>query len=98
MSPVPNLASESRLGQSCTPPVGLPHTSAVDPIEEWGRRFGLDAEECGFLRKLGFRIGDNLEAISDRMWELAAIPVCRRLSILSAYSRSLEASATASLE
>ena len=36
MSPVPGLASESHLVQSCMPPAGMPRTSVIDPIEEWG--------------------------------------------------------------
>ena len=58
----------------------------------WGCDFGLDAGECGYLQKLRFRGGDNLDTISEKMWEAALVPIFHCVSILKAYSLSLEAS------
>ena len=77
---------------------GASHAGAPGPIDIWGHQFGLDAEECGYLQKLGFRVGDDLSAISENMWEAAAVPVCHRVSILKAYSSSLADSAAVPLQ
>ena len=92
MSPTPG--SHFQVQSSIIP--GPSHVGPPDPIDTWGHQFGLDAEECGYLRKLGFRVGDNLDAISEKMWEAAAVPVCHCVSILKAYSLSFTASAATS--
>lgn len=77
---------------------GASHAGAPGPIDIWGHQFGLDAEECGYLQKLGFRVGDDLGAISENMWEAAVVLVCHRVSILKAYSLSLTDSAAVPLQ
>lgn len=88
MSPTP----ASHFGAQSSTVAGVSNAGAPDPIDMWGRDYGLDAEECGYLRKLGFRVGDKLDTISEKMWEAASVPILRRVSILKAYSLSLEAS------
>lgn len=52
--------------------------STADAVAAWCRQHNLGDEESQCLRKLGFKIGDDLDELSDEMWKFAeALPLCR---------------------
>ena len=63
---------------------------AQNTVEAWCQTYGLGPEECQSLIKLDFKVGDKLDALSDTIWERAAVPPLRRIRILEAYSASKE--------
>jgi hypothetical protein len=63
---------------------------AQNTVEAWCQTYGLGAEECQSLIKLDFKVGDKLDALSDTIWEWAAVPPLRRIRILDAYTASKE--------
>jgi len=80
---------------SPTPAVHQPsqqiHTIPTqNTVETWCQTYGLGPEECQSLIKLDFKVGDKLDALSDAIWEWAAVPPLRRICILEAYATSKE--------
>ena len=59
-----------------------------DAAAAWCCQHNLGDEESQCLRKLGFRVGDDLDELTDEMWKFAeALPLCR-MRILRAYKSS----------
>jgi hypothetical protein len=57
-----------------------------------GVTHNLGDEESQCLQKLGFRVGNDLDELTDGMWEFAeALPLCR-MHILRAYRSSKDVS------
>jgi hypothetical protein len=60
----------------------------VDTVAAWCCQHNLGDEGSQCLRKLGFRVGDDLDELTDEMWKFAeARPLCR-MQILRAYRSS----------
>jgi hypothetical protein len=59
-----------------------------NPVEEWCQKYALDDEDCQSLKKLGFKVGDKLDALGADIWEWAAVPPLARIRILNAYVAS----------
>ncbi|KAG2150929.1 hypothetical protein DEU56DRAFT_714345, partial [Suillus clintonianus] len=55
-----------------------------NPVEEWCQKYALDDEDCQSLKKLGFKVGDKLDALGADIWEWAAVPPLARIRILNA--------------
>jgi hypothetical protein len=69
------------------------NTSIVDAAAAWCRQYNLGDEELRCLQRLGFRVGDNLNDLTDEMWNFAeALPLCR-MRIIRAYKSSLQSPA-----
>jgi hypothetical protein len=69
------------------PGPSAPHgnVSVVDAVAAWCQQHDLGDEESQCLRKLGFKVGDDLDELDDEMWKFAeALPLCR-MRILRAY-------------
>jgi hypothetical protein len=74
------------------PEPNTPHgnISTADAVVAWCRQHDLGDEESQCLKKLGFKVGDDLDELSDEMWKFAeALPLCR-MRILRAYRSSKE--------
>jgi hypothetical protein len=64
----------------------------VDAVAAWCRQHNLSNEKSQCLQKLGFRVGDDLDELTDEMWKFAeALPLCR-MRILRAYRSSKDVS------
>ena len=64
----------------------------VDAATAWCHQHNLGDEESQCLRKLGFKVGDDLDEVTDEMWKFAeALPLCR-MRILRAYRSSKDVS------
>jgi hypothetical protein len=71
-----------------SPPDG--NISMVDAVVAWCHQHNLSEEESQCLRKLGFKVGDDLDELSNEMWKFAkALPLCH-MCILQAYRSSKE--------
>jgi hypothetical protein len=69
------------------------NTSMVDAMAAWCCQHNLGDEESQCLQRLGFRVGDDLDELTDEMWKFAEVlPLCR-MCILRAYKLSLQSSA-----
>jgi hypothetical protein len=88
-SPTPTSPGPPTMRQ---PEPGTSHgnISVADAVAAWCCQHDLGDKEAQCLRKLGFKIGDDLDELSDEMWKLAeALPLCR-MHILRAYRSSKE--------
>lgn len=66
----------------------------ADAVGAWCQQHDLGEDETQCLRKLGFKVGDDLEELSDDMWKFAGVlPLCR-MHIIRAYRSSKEVNAT----
>jgi len=64
----------------------------VDAVAAWCHQHKLGDEESQCLQKLGFKVGDDLDELTDKMWKFAgALSLCR-MWILRAYRLSKDVS------
>jgi hypothetical protein len=83
MSPSPTTAIHQ-----IVPSTSTGNISTVDAAAAWCRQHDLGDDESQCLRRLGFRVGDDLDELTDEMWKFAkALPLCR-MRILRAYKSS----------
>lgn len=74
--------------QSNALPTLQPASKTEEDVYGWCQQHGLGADERDALKELGFKVGDQLDALSDGMWEAAKVrPLCR-MRILAAYNAS----------
>ena len=64
--------------------------AAENAVAIWCRKFGLDTEERDSLTKLGFKVSDKLDSLSDTLWEWAGVLPLGHIRILEAYAASKE--------
>jgi hypothetical protein len=55
-------------------------------IEGWCNKHNLGDDECQGLTKLGFRVGDKLDALAKDVWQWAGLGPLHQQRILAAYS------------
>lgn len=59
--------------------------AGAESVDEWCRRHSLGEDERQGLIKLGFKVGDKLDDLTNDLWEWAGLaPLCR-MRILVAY-------------
>ena len=86
MSPSPATIRQAELS--------TPNGNMVDAVAVWCRQHNLGDEESQCLKKLGFKVGDDLDELSDEMWKFAeALPLCH-MRILRAYRSSKDVKGT----
>ena len=71
-------------------PVAGPSNAGVgtESVDDWCNKFNLGDEERQGLNKLGFRVGDKLDSLTNDVWDWAGLaPLCR-MQILAAYQSS----------
>jgi hypothetical protein len=82
--------------QLTTPAVHVPNSSVPGPsssttssrmgVDQWCDKFDLGDEEREGLKKLGFRVGDNLTLVDAAMWAISGLAPLHRQRILAAYN------------
>ena len=58
---------------------------AVESVDKWCHKFNLGNDECQSLIKLGFKVGDKLDLVTDDMWEWVGVAPLHHMHILAAY-------------
>lgn len=69
----------------------------MDAVAAWCRQHNLGDEEAQCLRKLGFKVGDNLDDLTEEMWKFSEAPPLCRLRILQAYRLSKDSDVSGAL-
>jgi hypothetical protein len=76
---IPEEKSSALEGQNGVQDTSTPHGSigTADVVALWCQQHNLGDEEAQCLRKLGFKVSDDLDALDDEMWKFAgALPLC----------------------
>jgi hypothetical protein len=63
--------------------------SARMGVDQWCDKFDLGDEERDGLKKLGFRVGDDLTTVDEGMWDYSGLGPLHRQRILAAFKASL---------
>ena len=71
-----------------TPSMLMQASSSVNQltVEEWCNQHNLGDDECQGLTKLGFHVGDKLDALAKDVWEWAGLGPLHQQRILAVYS------------